>query len=237
MAGDPELPTVHPDVDEAVAYYRAFMEEIKMRLGAIKAVVDILRAEPKRPDAFMQAEFAFLQFRLSCELMTLAILAAHRPYGLSDDLMTSWNTELALLELSRTNPQAFPRHVIINRSDAGIQLNVDSKGHLTKRGLVRHYKKCARVLHRGHLRHALEQKAKVYDMDALDRWAKRFGALLSHHVLMVLSEGLVLVVHLTGGENGSVSVAIAQADGSAVLVEHEDGTLSGFREGEQPPPV
>jgi hypothetical protein len=235
MSSVPTVPT-DEELNEVAAYYRAFMEEIKIRLGAIQAVMSMLRTNPKRPDGFMQAEFAFLQFRQSCELMTLAILAAHRPYGLSDSLMTSWNAELALLELSKINPQAFPRHAVLQRSPNG-QANIQMPpGHLTKRGLVRHYKKCARALHRGHLRHALENSTKIYDLPSLERWTKRFITLLSNHVLMILNEGLVLVVQLAGGENGSVSVAIAQGEGPGVLVEHEDGGASVYRaEGQSPP--
>lgn len=222
MVETPKLPGVDPALSKAVDIYRGCMEEIKIRLDAISRVLTAIRAEPNAPDGFMQAEFAFLQFRLVCELIAAATIAAHQPYGLSDELLESWNAELALLELSRLNPQAFPRAVTMTRHSEGVHFDFVPDA-LTKRGLVRHYKKCARVLHRGAIRHAFEGTTKIYDLVALERWSKRVGALLSHHMLMVLEECLVLVADLTAGRDGSVQVAIAQSPGPAILVEPAKG--------------
>jgi hypothetical protein len=211
------LASVDPPIGEAAELYRAFMEEIKTRLGVIAEVVTVVKRDSNHPGAFLQAEFGFLQLRFVCDLVALAILAAHRPYGLTDKLMESWHARRALHDLSLLNPLSFPRPAKVSRTPEGITINVSDEGALQRRDLEDIYNKCGRMLHRGALKHILGQ-GKAYDIGKLNGWAARIGALLAHHVLMILDEGLILVVNLTSGPDGSVEVAITQAPGPAVYV-------------------
>lgn len=234
MVDPSTLPELEPELREAVNIYIAFMEEIKVRLNAIEMVVNDLKANPDRSIGFLQAESGFLQFRLICESITLAALAAHSPYGLSEDLMDSWNARLAFQELARLNPQCFPRAIKVIRPESGIHIEFVPDS-LTRRAFMRHYLKCGRMLHRGAIRHALEGETRVYDIDALDLWARQVGALLTDHTMMMLQHGVVLLVHMTAGPGGSVRVAISKAQGPSVLVEPDTESAPADREDEQSP--
>jgi hypothetical protein len=220
MTDPSDLETVEPELDKAVRIYRDFMEEIKARFTVIANIVEATRANPNRERGYLEAELAFLQFRFICELVALASLAAHQPYGMADKLMESWNARLAFRELSRLNSECFPHPIKVNRTDDGVQMEI-LEGALTRRGFIRYYMKCGRFLHRGVTKHAFEGTARVYDLDALDRWCRRLGQLLSSHTLMILERGTVLIVQLHGGENDSVTIAVGRGDGPARYVKSE----------------
>ena len=212
------LEIVDPQLQEAVHVYCRFMEEVKMRLGAIQNTVKQITADPKGPDSILQCEFAYLQLRYVCELLALSALAAQKPYGLTDVLLESFHARRALNDLSEINGNCFPRPVKITRADGKISLDVSDIGALKRKELQRIYDKLGSRLHRGRFRQAFEGKPPVYDIKALDRWARKIGSLLSHHAMMLLDHGLILVVHLTSGPNGSVQIAISKSDGPAIYV-------------------
>lgn len=226
MAKPPEIPTADPALARASHVYRAFMEEIKTRLIFIQNVVDGLRADSNREHGFLDAEAAILQLRNVCELMALSGLAAHQPFGLTEELMDSWNARLAFRELSTLNPHCFPRPIkSVELKTTGIKhLDNSPEGFLSLRGLMKCYLRCGKLLHRGVIRHAFDGTQKLYDIDWIDDWAVRIGELLVEHTVMVLDHGVVLIVHLYGGPDAQVSVQIALGQGPAVLVEPNKGS-------------
>lgn len=214
---DPEF----AEIEKASHIYRSFMEEIKTRLNVIAETVALLKANPNDPHGFLHAEFGFLQLRFVCDLIALSVLAAHKPYGLTDILLESWHARRALNDLKTINPVSFPRPCKITGADGHKHIDWKDDGVLKREGLQRIYDKCGKLLHRGIIKHMFEGQRKAYDIGALNRWAARIGELLSTHALIYPEKGLALIVYLAGGSNGSVQIAIAQADGPAVFVQPE----------------
>jgi hypothetical protein len=234
MAEDPELPKPDPALEEAVGVYLAFMEEIKARLAMVELCIDACRETPPVPQAYMHAEFGFLQLRFVCDLVALGALAIHHPYGLTDELLESWHARRALSDLSAINKEGFPRPANVNRGPNGIEIVM--KDGLTRNGIQRMFDKCGKALHRGKIKHVFEKRARVYDMDALARWRNRIVELLDNHLMMLPQQGVVVIIHLAGGANGEASAAISQADGPFAVVEPAPELPFDHPEQEQSPP-
>jgi len=222
-----------PKVGEAVDLYRQFMEEIKIRFNAIKLTIDQVEAEGETPVGYLNAEFAFLQLRFVCELIALAVLAAHSPFGLNRRLMKSWNARKTFETLAQINPQCFPRPVKVLRVDEiedgrnrHHHIDISDAGALKREDLQRIYDHCGETLHRGILKHVVEGPGRVYDLDQVDKWCIEIGALLSHHALLILDRGLVLITVLSTEPNGDVQVVTTQAPGPAIYIPPEDAESS-----------
>lgn len=216
------IPTASAAIDQAASIYRAYMEEIKARLGVIQHFVDEMRASPKAPLGYIQAESAILQLRNVCELMALAAIAAHHPFGLNDRLMESWNARLAFRDLAKLSSRSFPRPIksIAQQSDGHKHIDDNPEGLPTLRRLVRCYSRCGSLLHRGIVKHAVEGTQKLYDVDWIDERATQIGELLVCHTMVIPEQGLALiVVDFYGGAAGDVIVKIALADGPGRFVE------------------
>lgn len=207
-----------PEVRSTIELYSSFMEEIKTRFGAIHETVSALRADNTSPNAFMYAEFCFLQMRFVCELIALAAIAAHKPLGLNKGLLKSWHADRTFAALSKINPQCFPRGIIIGRKNGAIHVEL-RKRELDRADLQRIYNKCGEILHRGMIKHVLNGEIKVYDIEKLDAWARSIGQLMSQHSIMILEEGIVLLVTMQHGPTGAVQVAFAKGDGAAHLFQ------------------
>ena len=232
MNESPDIPTANPAIHQASAVYGAFMEEIKIRLSAIQYFVDAMRAKPKDPLGFIQAESAILQLRNVCELMSLAALAAHHPFGLDDTLMESWNARLGFRDLAKLSSRSFPRPIksITHHADGHKHIDDNPKGLPTLRGLMKCYSRCGSLLHRGFVRHAFEGTQKLYDIDWIDDWAVRIGELLVCHTMVIPEHGLALIVDFYGGSGGEVTVKIALSDGPGRLVVPGKGILPALPE-------
>lgn len=223
-----------PKFSEAVDLYRQFMEEIKVRFNAIGTGIDQVQAEGQTPAGYLQAEFVFLQLRFVCELIALAVLTAHSPFGLSRRLMKSWNARTTFEALTEINPQCFPRPVnvlsveeIEGGKNRHHHIDISDAGAFRREDLQRIYDRCGEILHRGVLKHVLEGPGRVYDLDQVDKWCRELGALLSHHAVMILDRGLILITVLSS-ENGGVQVVTTQAPGPAIYTP-PDGAESSSR--------
>lgn len=216
MSKSPEIPNASPAVQEASAIYCALMEEIKIRLTAIQYFVDRMKAKPTETLGFIQAESAILQLRNVCELMALAALAAHHPFGLLDDtLLESWNARLAFRDVAKLSSRSFPQPIrsIIQKPDGTKFIDDNPKGLPTLRGLMRCYSRCGSLLHRGVVKHAFEKKQKLYDVDWIEEWGVRIGELLVSHTMVIPEHSFALIVDFYGGAAAEVSVKVAFASG------------------------
>ena len=133
--------------------------------------------------------------------------------------MDSWHARKAFDGLASLNKNCFPRPVQITRKDGKITLDISVNEMPTLRGYLRCYLRCGKLLHRGIVRHAFDGTNKEYDLDWLEEWTNRLSSLLAHHAILALDQGTVLIIHLYGGPDGSVSVAITKASGPSKLVE------------------
>lgn len=191
--------------------YAALMEEVKLRLRAIGVRVPMLSSPSAPADAFLDAEFCFLQIRMICELVALGSLSAHYPLGLRKDLLKSYAADRIFTELGNINPHCFPRPVVIQRTGGGIHLGTPEGQYLSAQTLRRIYTDCGHILHRGLIKHAIRGEQKQLDIAMLDKWAEALGRLLQNHVIYVAETDMMLIVHLTVAPHNQVQVSLARS--------------------------
>jgi len=187
--------------------YATLMGEIKTRVQSIYVSLSRIKADRNAPTAFTDVESCVLQIRFICELVALGALLAHEGLGLNKRLRKDWNAEAIFDALSKVNPHCFPHPVKAERDATG-RLNIGSPPglFLNRQGLQKIYSECGRLLHRGSLKQAPIGFAKNYDVDEINVWLNELKKLLSDHVVLILPEGQILLVHMFGGPTGEVVV-------------------------------
>jgi hypothetical protein len=205
------------NLDSEMRIYADFMTEIKTRQGVAYNMIDSLRANPKAPDAFVQAEIAILQTRLVCELVGLAAVAAHRSFGLHPDVLKSYQAPKIFQLLKRINPECFPKPMTLTRNDAGIHLE-PREGQIEAKDLERIYTECGSMLHRGVFKHVLEGKPREYDLILIEKALLQITGLLNVHVILLLRHNAALVVTMRNANDG-VGIFLAASDGPSVYVK------------------
>ncbi len=193
------------------------MAEIRTRINAITDIQRHLATKERALSDFVHAETCFLQVRFICELIALSAAAAHQTAGLTKDILKSWHADRSLGYLRAINPHCFPKPVKSSIKD-GIHHFEVLEGGLDQTGLRKIYNACGNVLHRGSLKHALNEKGRVYDLSELNEWVRAIGTLLAEHTVLILSEKTVLIIKLHG-PNGQVQVIVGVADGPSILGE------------------
>jgi hypothetical protein len=116
--------------EEAMDAYSILMLEAKRRLFAIDMA---LEGKTGLPNGVI-CEFCFLELRVLCELIALGCLTAH------GDLMTgkrrgTWQADKIVRDLEELHPDFYPIAA--------------TEGVFTKEELVKLWRKCGEVLHRG----------------------------------------------------------------------------------------
>ena len=215
-------------VFSASAVYADLMHEIKARMDSIAEIHRGLSADPSVIDGFIKAEFCYLQIRYICELIALGVAAAHEPVGLSKDILKSWNADRTLGYLAQINEHCFPKPIVLRSQDGAHQFEIRENCALEIKDVKKIYSECGEILHRGTLKNILAERQRLYDLRKLNEWARAIGSLLKHHIIMILSEGTVLLVRM-GGPGEGVQVALAKAEGEAIYVPdqppHADGDI------------
>lgn len=191
--------------------YISFMEELKVRLGGIRAMLDEF-SKIKSDQGYFVAEACYLQMRFICELLALACLAAHEPLGLTERLKGEWNADAVFAALEKLNPSAFPRPIKIVLTGGDTQFQVQPQTAMNRSSLKKIYHSCGHALHRGVISDALEGKARHYDLEQLNQWGGAFWNLLEEHMVYVPQLGQVFLINMMGGRNGAVQFFHAQAD-------------------------
>jgi hypothetical protein len=189
------------------ALYASLMGEIKVRASAININLRRIQDDPDAPAAFADVESCFLQIRFICELIALASLLAHEESGLNKRLMKDWNADVIFGALVKINPHCFPHPVVVAKSPNGRKSVTSPPGvFLNRSGLKKIYTECGQLLHRGRLEHASHGFKKNYDVDAMEAWLAELKKLLTDHVVLIMPERMVLIVHMFGGPAGEVEV-------------------------------
>jgi len=212
MPADPQDPMQH------IGLYSAFMEEIKLRTGAIDRYMARFKTDAGAVDGFTDAESCILQVRYICELIALSSAAVHNLIGITSRIRDSYQPGMIFKLLEGSNKNSFPRAVTYGAGPASYEFN---KGEMDLAELKKVYNDCGELLHRGALKHALASNQREYAPEEILGWVNRIKALLNLHVVLMLDAGIVILVTLSN-ENGEVQVALAQSDGPAILVE-DDG--------------
>jgi len=130
----------HTKRDEfAVKAYAELMAEARIRVDALnKALAGVY----KLPDPLLK-EFCFLQFRMICELIALACMAAHGDIT-SGNLREQWAADEIMKRLAELHPAFYPKPMIETRGKPPVRAEfLPFKGdYLTREDLIALTGKC-----------------------------------------------------------------------------------------------
>lgn len=199
------------EFDEIGPLYARFMEEIKLRVDAIKLVFDGTSAMARMP-AF---EFCYLQLRKICELFALACLTAHGdiPGVRTKSLQTEWNADQIIKQLSDLHPRFYPvpsEQRLDPKTQKPIQVVPLQSGFLTKDELLRLYGECGNFLHRGSIRQLLGNWEPKPNFEKITEWIEKFVKLLNHHQIQTSQPDKQLWVLMHGRDDGRVHWHVMQ---------------------------
>jgi hypothetical protein len=187
---------------EAMNYYVAIMEEIKIRINAIDLGTGGFMGQ-KLPPVIIR-EHCFLQIRLICELVALGALVAHGDIKNSKmgQLKKMWDAKMIMDGLEKLHPQFYPATARQGRNEHGYTITGVNPHPLPKKDFLTMYGKCGDVLHRGNAKKLLSSRDPIVihypDITAM---AQRFLDMLSVH-LISLHDGSAMVCVLHAADRG-----------------------------------
>ena len=209
--------------------YSSLMEQLKLRIDEIGFRLASAKEHKNSFESLMELEFCYLQLRKICELLALAILAAHGQSDkfLSKNLWKSWSAEDLLLSLRKLNPHAFPLPVNIlqDHSGPGMHHIKPSNNAVLLNDIVAVYRECGNQLHVGSLRRLTGGKRQVFDHRKIISHVNAFVRLLGTHMILLPEINSVMVVVLKHSDDGKVRCVFAAADGPFIV----DDNLQPFR--------
>lgn len=205
MTGEPSEAVAYEGPDAEMWLYHSFMEELKVRLSAMRGMLEELSGT-QSSHAFIVAESCYLQLRYVCELIALASLAIHYNVETSKKLLASYSPQKTFEELLRSNKDAFPRAINLHDKEGAFHFDFAPERDITAEELYRTYGACGEALHRGTLKNIIAGKPKSYNLADLDTWLARIANFLHQHTILLDGHQNVFVAHLTGGTEDAVLV-------------------------------
>jgi hypothetical protein len=204
--------------------YAQLMEEAKIRMTCIG-----LAAEGYLPSLPGQVvhEFCYLQLRMLCEVVALAILTAHGDMALPGKLRKAYSPDEIFERLGQLHPDFFPvpiARISLGRPKAIDRLRLDSDATvLTKDELIALHAKCGDVLHRGSLKKLLSPKMPTRtNFPDVNNWLTQFIFLLDYHFIHHRDGVTSFLCELKSAKHGDrvrVGVAVDMDKGRLL---HED---------------
>ena len=191
------------------------MEEVKLRVGVILAVVE-KGLTVGRED--FDAELVCVQMRKTLELIAFASLTANqaRYAEAHADFESHWNAKRLLANLERLHPQFYPKPVQFERQDEkGIKhfANV-TDGYLTREEFVTLYQKCSEVLH---ARNPFRSESRVINFGrSIREWVGRIQKLLAVHYMRLAGSEKLWVVFMQHPEDGKVHALTSEPVDAAI---------------------
>jgi hypothetical protein len=186
--------------------YIGFMEQIKARNMAINAVGSrmVLQAQPD----MIGTEFAFLQFRLICETIALACLAAHGDISQTQQpsIQKAWKPREIMDELEKLNPDfyPFPTKQILG-ADGKCERTEDVKDdYLTKTDLLKLWAISGNELHMGNLHNIVTKRKKLPSISEIANWNRKIITLLGHHQIQLSDPNYQFWVLMQAEKDGKV---------------------------------
>ena len=209
--------TATSDQNAAMSLYASLLEEAKVRIGAIEAVLNQQLVMPG-PIAH---EFCFLQLRFLCELIALGCLVVHgdikgpkatKP-AREGRLGKEWSADTIIQGLGDLHEAFYPIPITQERRPKGWHLTPVQDGFLTKDDLVTLYHRCNDNLHRGNVKKLLKDRMpRQFNFPDVLQWIQKVGKLLSLHTIPLFEAGtLILVVLKNADDNQRVQVSFASA--------------------------
>jgi hypothetical protein len=158
---------------EALDEYSRLMREAKVRLRAVDTV---LSGKTGLVNA-MICEFCFLQLRMLCEVIALGCLTAHGDLQIDKKLKKSYEADRIIRRLEQLHPEFYPKAAT-------------EDGGFTKEDLLKLYRRCGDVLHRGNVLKTLWSRDGHGDagIEEVGTWKAKIETQLSHHTI-VMADG------------------------------------------------
>jgi hypothetical protein len=159
---------------EAMEVYWRLMTEAKVRLIGMDTV---LEGKTGLPNALI-CEFCFLQLRMLCELIALGCLTAHGDLPIGKGLQKTWEADDIIRDLEELHPPFYP------------QASPQQNEGFTKEELVKLWRRCGAVLHRGTIRKLWSRDGHGDEgIEEIRAWKQKIEAQLSHHTI-VMADGM-----------------------------------------------
>ena len=199
---------------QALDDYSELMEEAKFRLSAMDTALGGQTGLPKGAIR----EYCFLQLRMLCELIALACLTAHGDLETSK-LKGAYEADRIIRRLQRLHSEFYP----IGATQVQYQVKLRQDGFLTKEELVRLYRKCGVVLHRGSFNAQPSLGYSDADIEEIRMWKQKIEALLSCHAIFMADER-TMVLFVLRNEEGRVQWRTLEGEQMKSLWPSRTGT-------------
>lgn len=183
--------------------YVGFMEQIKLRTASINALGT---RDFHYPD-HIRIEFSFLQFRLICETIALACLAAHGDILATHRPGTRKARKPAdiIRELGKLHPDFYPVPTKQIREGGRVIKTEDvTEDFLTKEDLLKLWAKSGNELHMGNLHNIVTQRKIPTSAQEIEVWLKKIIILLNHHQIKLSDPAYQFWVLMQGDTDGKV---------------------------------
>lgn len=219
--------TISPSVmplsrEEIGAVYIALMQQVVIRLEAIKESAAEAVSQISHTSNWQNAKFCYLQIRRVCEYAAIAVLVAHgeRVEFLSRSLLKEWNAGKLFQKLTSLNPNSFPIPVTthVNAKGQGSHHLEIKERLLDGAAVTTIYNACGDRLHASSLRRILKGKLPDYSFDDIAAWANSLVRTLENHLILLPEISSVMLVALRDSDDGQVHCSFADADGPAAYI-------------------
>lgn len=185
------------------------MVEIRQRIH----LVDLATSNSLRLELPFINELFFLQFRMMCELFSLACLVAHGDIAKNARFKKAWQADAIMNGLEALHSEFYPVAIRLQRKKDGISnFEPIDPQPLPKKELLKLYRSCGERLHRGNIRKLLSKKHPVQrNHPEITRIAQRFRDLMSSHYTMLYGYNQVIVCQSVAvGSSETVNVYLSE---------------------------
>lgn len=202
--------------EKIIGIYGSLMVQVKVRIWAVReqlAAISAINEKGDNPSTEDMArtiyalEFGYLQLRRICELVAVAVVAAHNEFAefRSNKFVEEYNADALMRKMKRLSETAFPRHATVmpGYQPGSFQILYNVQDFLApKDDISRIYRECGDKLHSGHLRFLLENTIKRYSAQFIVDSEATFENMLNEHTLQV-PDGRVIEakLHLESDEH------------------------------------
>jgi hypothetical protein len=201
--------------DEVGTGYCALMEELKARVDTVVEFVHNVSEHQSvsqlRHNTFV-FEGLYLQLRKICELISLGVLLVHHVQreSWSKKIMKEWHPDVLLSEVTKLNPEAFPKPIVPTEWTPSSAKQVAAlQPVFTGEELSQLYWQCGDRMHVGSLKSILAGKTRKLDQAFVKEWAAKFRSGLGNHMIVMPDKGRGLLVRMAAPDTNHVQCTFA----------------------------
>ncbi len=212
------------NIKERAEVYLILMEEIRARLELIDCLLKAPWPISSKTDALfhpgLKRELCYLQFRYICEIIALAVTAAHGDLRRAKALRASYKPAEIFKALKSINEEFYPRPVKMLTSDKGKEIKfLPLDGTLLSEDLIKLWSISGDFVHRAPMAKALK-KLRPADSDFSDItfWKRKCIALLNQHWVAIGNNQHLMVSLLTN--NGHAQASMITISGQEMRVNN-----------------